>query len=344
MPMIPIRPSKLSLELHANARANVPTMIWGPPGIGKSDLVYQFATSIGAKLFEMRANLFDPVDVRGGLKVVEQIDDNGVPTGEYRTRYGVPEDYPNSNHQGPVVLFIDELPNAPKATQNALLQLILDKKLGTYVLPPQTVIIAAGNRAADRAAVAEMPTPVKNRFAHYEIQVNHDDWCHWALQNGVNSTLIGFIRYRPQHLHVMDTRENAFPTPRSWAMLDRKLPHMSIDKESQIVGAAAVIGDGVAGEFITYREVESQMPDIDQLLKYPSSASVPTETSVLWAVCGALASRADAGTFANVIKYAERMPPEYQVITIKDSIAKDKSLGRDAAFLKWAQVNASVFL
>lgn len=336
--MLSIRPSKLTNELHANAKANVPTMIWGPPGIGKSEIVYQFANSIGAKLFEMRANLFDPVDVRGGLKVVEMAD------GTYRTRYGVPEDYPDSNFQGPVVLFIDELPNAPKATQNALLQLILDKKLGTYVLPPQTVIIAAGNRAADRAAVAEMPTPVKNRFAHYSLEPNIDDWVHWALQSGVDSTLVGFIRFRPQHLHVMNTSENAFPTPRSWAMLNRKLPHMAIDKESQIVGAAAVIGDGVAGEFITYREVESQMPNIDQIIAHPGTTTVPTETSVLWAVCGALASRANAKDFAAVIKYAERMPPEYQIITIKDSIAKDNSLKRDPAFLKWAQLNASVFL
>ena len=79
--------------------------------------------------FELRANLFDPVDVRGGLKVVEQQD------GTYKTKYGIPEDYPESDYTGNVVLLVDELPNAPKATQNALLQLILDKKIGTYTLP-----------------------------------------------------------------------------------------------------------------------------------------------------------------------------------------------------------------
>lgn len=336
--MIPLRPSKITAEIHSNAKANIPTMIWGPPGVGKSQVVYQYAQSIGAKLFELRANLFDPVDVRGGLKVVEQAD------GTYRTKYGVPEDYPDANYTGPVVLFIDELPNAPKATQNALLQLILDKKLGTYFLPPQTVIVAAGNRATDRASVSEMPTPVKNRFAHYEIAANIDDWVQWALQTGVNSTLIGYLRYRPQYLHEMDTKENAFPTPRSWDMLNRKLTTMSPDKESQVVGAAAVIGDAHAADFIAFRDVESQMPDIDQIIAHPGTASVPTDTSVIWAVCGALASRACAKDFAAIVKYAQRMPPEYQVVTLKDSIAKDKSLGRDPAFLSWAQVNASVFL
>ena len=150
-----IRPTDLVKELAANALADIPSMIWGPPGIGKSDIAYQFATEINAKLFELRANLFDPVDVRGGLKVVEQQD------GTFRTRYGVPEDYPDTNYQGAVVLFIDELPNAPKATQNALLQLLLNKRIGTYELPANTIIIAAGNRAQDRAAVHEMPTPVR---------------------------------------------------------------------------------------------------------------------------------------------------------------------------------------
>ena len=164
-----IRPSQLANELRANARANIPTMIWGPPGIGKSQIAYQIAEDLNAKMFELRANLFDPVDVRGGLKVVEQND------GTYRTRYGVPEDYPDSNYAGNVVLLVDELPNAPKATQNALLQLVLDKKIGTYTLPAGTAIIAAGNRSIDRAAVHEMPTPVKNRFAHYEIEANVDD-------------------------------------------------------------------------------------------------------------------------------------------------------------------------
>ena len=76
-------------------------MIWGPPGAGKSEIVYEVATELNAKLFEVRANLFDPVDVRGGLKVVEMKD------GTYRTRYGVPEDYPDSDYQGTVIIFID---------------------------------------------------------------------------------------------------------------------------------------------------------------------------------------------------------------------------------------------
>lgn len=333
-----IRPSLLTNELRANARANIPTMVWGPPGIGKSQIAYQIANDLNAKLFELRANLFDPVDVRGGLKVVEQED------GTYRTRYGVPEDYPDSNYGGNVVLLVDELPNAPKATQNALLQLVLDKKIGTYTLPAGTAIIAAGNRSIDRAAVHEMPTPVKNRFAHYEIEANIDDWVAWAMQNNISPTIVSFLRYRPTQLHNLDARENAFPTPRAWEMVNRKLPFMGGNTDEEFYGTASLIGDGPAGEFIAFKKSVDKMPDLDQIVQNPTYTQVPDDPSVLYAVSGALASRADTNNFKEIMKYAKRMPAEYQVVLVRDSLAKDRELMQTDAFQQWTQDNANVLI
>lgn len=329
-----IRPTDLIKELRANALADIPSMIWGPPGIGKSDIAYQFSTSINAKLFELRANLFDPVDVRGGLKVVEQQD------GTYRTRYGVPEDYPDTDYQGAVVLFIDELPNAPKATQNALLQLLLNKRIGTYELPPNTVIIAAGNRAQDRAAVHEMPTPVRNRFAHYTLEANVDDWVAWALNNDVHDSITSFIRMRPSLLHSTDGTEYSFPSPRTWAMVDRKLAHM-VDN---FYGCASLVGDGPAGEYLSYRAIYKDMPNIDDIIDKPGTSTVPTDTSVLFAVSGALAARADKDNFDKIMRYVRRMPAEYQVIAVRDSIAKQPDLVTLDCFTQWTADNAAVLL
>lgn len=333
-----IKPTQLANELRANARANIPTMVWGPPGIGKSQIAYQVADQLNAKLFELRANLFDPVDVRGGLKVVEMED------GTYKTRYGVPEDYPDSDYTGNVVLLVDELPNAPKATQNALLQLILDKKIGTYTLPAGTAIIAAGNRSIDRAAVHEMPTPVKNRFAHYEIEANIDDWCAWAMQNNISPTITSFLRYRPTMLHNLDSRENAFPTPRAWEMVNRKLPFIGGNADDEFYGVASIIGDGPAGEFIAFKQTADKMPDLDQIVRSPYNTTVPDDPSVLFAVSGALASRADNNNFKDIMVYAKRMPAEYQVILVRDSLAKDRDLMNTDAFRKWTHENANVLI
>ena len=329
-----IRPSDLVNELRANALADVPSMIWGPPGVGKSDIAYQFGESMDAKMYELRANLFDPIDVRGGLKVVEMDD------GTYRTRYGVPEDYPDSNYQGAVLLFIDEIVNAPKATQNALLQLLLNKKIGTYQLPPNTIIIAAGNRAQDRAAVHEMPSTVRSRFAHYTVEANVDDWVKWAMMNNVHDSITSFIRMRPSLLHNTDGTDYAFPTPRTWAMLNRKLPYMTDD----FYGCASLIGDGPAGEYLSYRAIYKDMPDIDQIIEKPSTTTVPTDTSILFAVSGALAAKADATNFDSIMRFVRRMPAEYQVITVRDSIAKQQDLVTLDCFTKWTTDNAAVLL
>jgi hypothetical protein len=329
-----ISPSALGPELKANALANIATMIWGPPGEGKSEIVYGVAEEMNAKLFEVRANLFDPVDVRGGLKVVEQKD------GTYRTRYGVPEDYPDTNYQGTVIIFIDELSTAPKATQNSFLQLLTTGKIGTYQCPPNTIFIAAGNRATDRAAVHEMPTPVKNRFSHFTLETNIDDWVAWAMKNNIDESIISFLRYRPQLLSDVDATQNAFPTPRAWDYVNRKLPFMS----DEFYGVSSLVGDGAAGEYVAFKQIYQDLPDIDALIKSPGTTKVPSSTSVLYAICGALTSRVNADNFEAIMKYAKRMPPEYQVIIVRDSLAKDRALRTSPSFSKWTADNAEILL
>ena len=329
-----IRPSHLLDEFKANGLAGINTCVHAGPGEGKSQLVYQFSSLINAKLYELRANLFDPVDVRGGLKVVEMGD------GTYKTRYGIPEDYPPSDYEGTVVLFIDEITNAPKATQNALLQLLLDNKIGTYELPKNTIKIAAGNRAQDRAAVHDMPTPVKNRFAHYTLEANIDDWVAWAVNNDIDESIISFLRYRPGLLSQVDSKENAFPTPRSWEMLNKKLPFM----KDEFHGCASLIGDGPAGEYLAFKAIYKDVPDIDALIKNPTTTKVPDNASVLYAIAGALASRVDEHNFDSIMKYVRRMPAEYQVVIVRDCMAKNQALTSEPAFTKWTQENASVLL
>lgn len=329
-----IRPRDLMLELKANALAGENSMIWGSPGIGKSEIVYQLAQELGAELYELRANLFDPVDVRGGLKVVEQED------GTYQTRYGIPEDYPPSETQAPVVFFIDELTTASKATQAALLQLLLNRRIGTYKLPVNTVIVAAGNRARDRAAVHEMPMPVKDRFDHFTLEPNADDFCAHALQNDVDPSIVGFIRYRPQLLNDPDPANNAFPTPRSWTRLSRKLPHMN----DEFYGVASKVGDGAAGEYLAFRKLFHHLPEIDKIIASPGSVSVPAEPSAIYAVAGALAARADATTVKPILKYLRRLAPEYQVVAVRDIIGKDKKLVTNSEVQAWITDNSTVVL
>ena len=282
-----IKPTQLISELKANCLAGLPSMIWGAPGEGKSEIVYQVAESINATVCELRANLFDPVDVRGVPKVLEQ------PDGTLRTKYGIPEEYPASDYQGHVIMFIDELSTAPKATQNCLLQLLTTGKVGTYTCPPNTSFIAAGNRLQDRAAVHEMPTPVKGRFNHYELQADIDDWCAWAYSNNVENSIISFLRFRPGLLSDLNPSENASPSPRTWTYVSKKLPFMS----DEFYGIAALVGDGPAGEYLAFKSVYSELPEFDDLVNKPTTTKVSDDVSVLYAVVGLIVSNTDKNNF-----------------------------------------------
>lgn len=337
--MLKVTPKELIVQLIADAKAGQPAMIWGSPGIGKSDLAYQISLMLSAKMYELRANLYDPIDVRGGLKVVE------VKEGVYRTFYGQPSDYPASDYQGTVVLFIDEIPNATKATQNAFLQLLLNKKLGEYTLPPNTVIIAAGNMAKHRAATHEMPSPVRNRFSHYELFPDLDDWCAWAYKNNINDQIPAFLRYRPQLLNDFDLREHAFPTPRSWASVSKKLPFLdSADTHQVYGGVASLVGAGPAGEFVAFQEVYSQLPDLDALLLSPTTTKVPTGSSLLYAITSGIAAKTNTTNIAAAFKYVNRLPIEFQVVYAKDVLGKDKKLVTDPSYQAWASENATSIL
>ena len=98
------------------------------------------------------------------------------------------------------MLFLDELNAAPAMVQASCYQLVLDRKLGEYVLPDGWAIVAAGNRNSDRAATNRMPTPLRNRFVHLEFEVDTQEWSEWAFQAGVRPEVIAFLPFSPELL------------------------------------------------------------------------------------------------------------------------------------------------
>lgn len=337
-----IRPTELKNEIKLNIKAGINTMIWGGPGIGKSDIPQQVANELDVTLLDFRANLFDPVDVRG-VPHIAQVKE----TGKRFTRWAVPDVFPITQRDGENgILFIDELPTAPPATQNAFLQLLLTKRIGDYELPQGWSIVAAGNRLTDSAAVYQMPSPVRNRLAHYELQPNHDDWCSWAISNNLSPTLVSFIRYRTNLLYDFNPDEYAFPTPRAWAFVDKKLKHTpdNASTDKLFYGVSSLVGDGPAGEFVAFKEIADKLPDIDALIDKPSTYKQDDNPALLYALTGAVAARACDTKMSNIMKLAKKIPVEFQVILVKGCLAVDKELKSNADVRTWIVDNANVVL
>ena len=335
-----INPIKLKEELRDCIMAGYPAMVWGGPGIGKSDIPVQVAKELGIPLIDFRANLFDPVDVRG-IPYIKQLKE----TGKRFTSWAVPDVFPIAERDGDRgILFIDELPTAPTATQNAFLQLLLTKQIGEYKLPVCWQIICACNRLTDAAAVYQMPSPVRNRLAHYELEPTLNDWVEWAYQHDIDPDVISFIQYRPNLLSNFNADDYAFPTPRAWSMVSKKLSRANKDPERLFYGVSSLVGDGQAGEFIAFKEIASKLPDIDQLIADPSTYKKDENPALLYALSTALATRAQDDVMENIMKVAKKMPIEFQVVLVKGCLAKDRQLKSHNDVRKWIVDNANVVL
>jgi hypothetical protein len=191
-------------EFLLNVATTRPVFIWGPPGIGKSSLVEQFAQSLGLECVALLGSQLAPEDLIGIPKIDE----------------GVSRFYPPSMivRQREFVLFIDELNIASQEIQKAFYSLILDKRIGEYRLPAGSIIIGAGNRAQDGAMARQMPSALINRMVHVHLQASHREWLTWAEANGLHPWVIDYIRARPTQLitELPPTKEEPFSTPRSW--------------------------------------------------------------------------------------------------------------------------------
>ena len=334
----------LKQEIRDNMRIGLNTMIWGGPGIGKSEIPQQVANELNIPLLDFRANLFDPVDVRG---IPYTRDDLSVASGAMKiTSWAPPDIFPSEETHGPRGLFmIDELPTAPPATQNAFLQLLLTRQVGNYKMPDGWSCLAAGNRLTDGASVYQMPSPVRNRLMHYELEPSLDAWCEWALKNEVNTTLVSFMRYRPNLLYSFKADEYAFPTPRSWSFVDKRLRlTKNMDDSRLFFGIAGAVGTGPAGEFLAFAKIADKLPDIDNLIANPSSYMPSEDPAVLYALTGAVASRAEPAKLENIMKLGKKIPTEFQVVLVKSILAIDKALFNQPTIQSWISDNSDVVL
>jgi hypothetical protein len=307
-------PKDLAETISALLPTRRPLFIWGPPGIGKSDLVHQAAKANDMDVIDLRAVLLDPIDLRGLPHISK----------DKRAVWCPPAFLPlkgaMNGRKG--IIFADELPQAAPLVQAAFLQGILDHRIGETQLDEGWQWIAAGNRTEDRAGSHRIITPLLNRFGHLDLDVDNAQWQEWAAKNGVASEVRSFLNFRPALLHHFDPARNerAFPTPRSWAFVSGVLKHTPDRLLIQVV--SGFVGPGPAAEFVAFIRTYQNLPDIDALLKNPTGFTVPTDPSVLYAFSGALAERAKGAspkTMTAMHAIVDRLPDEYSILTIRDA-------------------------
>lgn len=317
--------------------ADIPAFLWGPPGVGKSAVTRQIADERGWKMIDFRASTRDPVALMGLPDLTEAT-----------TKWKVPDEFPQVARDGAEgILFLDELNAAAPSMMAAMFGLVLDRKVGDYVLPPGWRVIAAGNRQTDRAAAQRMPTALANRFAHIDVEADtgggHDN-VHVEHFNriGVDPILIAFLRFRPALIHNMPKNDDrAFPTPRSWEQASKML---GLPSAIRLQGISAIVGDGAAGELEGFIRTYQKLPSLDLVLSNPTSAPVPDDPAARFAISAGLARKVTPQSFDNGMVYMQRLPREFEIMFAVDAVRRDKALSHTNAFTQWAVRNQDVTL
>ena len=239
-----------------------PVFLWGPPGIGKSELVEGITEELGGYMIDLRLGQMEPTDIRGIPFYNKDIG---------KMDWAAPVDLPDEElaSQYPVVvLFLDELNSAAPAVQSAAYQLILNRRVGKYVLPNNVVMVAAGNRESDKGVTFRMPTPLANRFVHQEIKVDHASWEQWAVNHKIHKDVVGYLGFAKQDLFDFDARSSsrAFASPRSWTFVSQFCEDDDITDGELTNLIAGTIGEGLAIKFMAHRKVAGQMPRAEEVL------------------------------------------------------------------------------
>lgn len=359
-----LTPSAIEGTLLACALSETATFLWGPPGVGKSEIARAVATRLGKAFIDIRLSQMDPTDVRGMPYKVEEdgvtvgvdwspplmfpkdidktvfknieaietvisfaalnpVGSNGIhyvktPTIEVRAlrssqhaevieqtvdsftvkvisaedAAALPTD-PEARleavlaaeplegriryritGEAEAIIGYEEMNSAPPSVLAACYQIILDRRIGNYVLPQKVAQFAMGNRETDKGVTFKMPTPLLNRFDHLEIRPFFEDWQTWAIRALVHQDVVGYLSAFPNAMFQFNpgTAARGFATPRSWVMVSKILRALDAgtitvtDEQLQAMIYGA-IGDGVGAEFFEFRKIAKSLPNPNDVLE-----------------------------------------------------------------------------
>ncbi len=335
-----MKPSETAVAIRAMIPTQVSLFLWGPPGISKSQVSSQVATSLGIAFIDVRLSQMDPTDLRGipfpviingehGVRwsppLVLPRDLNLIETRETNYAETIVFEFSGLNPEGSngiryitdpkfdvrcvggkgearivsksatrvevgiydgetlvpgavrfhvtgkarAIIALEEFNSAPPSVQAAAYQLVLDRRLGEYVVPEGAYLMGMGNRDTDKGVTFKMPTPIMNRFDHIEMVTNFDDWQAWALDRGIHAQVVGYLSAFKESLFRFDagTAARGFPTPRSWEFVSKILQANEFLSEQIAIGlVTGAIGDAEGAKFMAFRKIAHELPRAEEIL------------------------------------------------------------------------------
>lgn len=319
-----MRPTLIIEQLKDAHALRKTTYITGAPGGGKTSVVKQAAAQMGVPFKLIHVPTLNPEDLG-----VPKVDGEWL---EFALTSRLPLEGSDCADEGIVIL--DELPQGDHAVQKTLANLLLEREVYGRKIKAGWSFAATGNREKDRAGAGRVLSHLYGRVTEIEYETSLDDFSVWALDNDVNPSVIQYVRFKPNMLHDFDPARNQNPTPRGWKDVSDYLGVVSPAREFETF--KGIVGEGAAAEYVGFLGIYRKLPNPDAVLMDPEGSEVPDESSVRYAIAGALAHRATPDNFDAVLTYMRRLPPEFCVMTILDAKRKNPEVMNTKGFIDWA--------
>lgn len=318
-------------------------LLVGPPGLGKTALLHWLKAQFNCKMTILYASISDPTDFKGFYCLV-----NGKPE---IMPFGELEAIINSTELH--IVFLDDLGLGMNAVQGAAMS-FLDRIKSN----PNVVVIGATNRKEDRANVVGLIEPVKSRLGSIiPVEFDLDQWVSDFAMEEVEAgrmplSLVAFSKFRPSLMYsgkpTMDLINS--PCPRTVAELGEWMM-MDLAPEAQYESYLGIVGEAYTSELMGFLPIWKKLMHLtpDAILMNPDTVDLPAISdeygpSIYFAVCSALARKATENTMDRIIKFADRLPPEFAVSLVVDCVKNDKECQNTAGYIGWQSRNKNFLI
>jgi hypothetical protein len=303
-------------------------LLLSPPGIGKSEMVYQAAAEANLPCRSLLGTQIAPEDVSGIPRIVGE-----------RSVFCPPRVLLPENPE-PFCLFLDELPACAPDVQKAFYSLLLERRLGEHALPKGTWVVAAGNRMQDRALVRAMSSALVNRVAILHVRVDVEEWLDWGEKNGVRPDVRGFISYMPEALiRPVPAEPVPFSTPRAWTLLSRALDmaeggRILTDQLRRILAFGRVSAQDAAVFCALAEESIAPMKPLEYYIENPRA--LPQGEAARWFILNCIRQLVKDGRLRDlppptINRFLTELPNEQQLTLLGDLVERWGALGADDA-------------
>jgi hypothetical protein len=322
-----VKPSEAYNVIRKVLKSGRVPMLHGSPAIGKSSIIYALAAASKLLVIDLRLSQCEPTDLLGFPYLDKARNKSGyTPMDTFPLETdAIPEGYNGW------LLFLDELTSATPPVQAAAYKVILDRMVGNHKLHKMCFIVGAGNLESDNAVVHPMSSALKSRMTHLQLRLDVPEWIQWALDNGINHRITDYIQFRNDHLYQFDPNslDMAYASPRTWHanddLLQKACDNNVLDPDF-FIGSAGNVGHGVTREFLAFCAYYGSLPTVASIIANPTGIDIPGEPGVLFALSGSIGRATTKDNIGELMKFIQRLPMEFQVVTMRYAIKKDRSL------------------